>query len=125
MANKNFKEFVKGHKEEFIIGAIAGVTGIVGGYLLHEALSNRAISKLIGDVKAKPPKVLTPYKSAYGDVTDLWISRTTGNPTATIRDINWQHFGDVGGEFVDYCLDNGFITTMDQPINIFVEIVNE
>lgn len=124
MAKKNFKEFVKKHRKEIVGYTVVALTGVVAGYAVGEVLSDRAISKMLDNVKLSPPKACVPYKSAYGDVTDLWISGT-GNPMAVIRDINWQHFGDVGGEFVDYCLDNGFTTTMDQPINIFVEIVNE
>ena len=125
MAMENFKEFVKKHKKEIIIGTVAAVAGAVVGALLKEnIIIPRSVIKTLGDFDESRYKVLTPYKSAYGDCTDVWISGTTGNPTAIIRDINWQFMGDVGGEFVDYCLDNGITVTMDQPINVFMEIVN-
>lgn len=125
MAKKNFKEFVKEHKKEIIIGTIAGVTGVVAGYMLNEfIISPLYVRKFMAEVNEKPTKVLTPYKSHFGDCSELWIGGVTGNPTAIIRDINYQNFEEAGFEFVDYCLDNGITKTLDQPINVMIEIVN-
>lgn len=126
MAMKNFKEFVKGHKKEIVIGAVTATAGVIVGILLKDNLIiPKHIAKLVGDYDENLYKALTPYKSAFGECTDLWISGKTGNPTVIVRDVNWQFMGDVGGEFVDYCLDNGITVAMDRPINVFMEIVNE
>lgn len=123
MAKKNFKEFIKGHKREIIVGSVAALAGIGVGILLNgrKAVIPRSVTKALGD---NHTKVLKPYKSHFGECTDLWISGTTGNPMAVVRDINYQNFEEAGFEFIDYCLDNGITVGLDQPINVVMEIVN-
>lgn len=126
MAKKNFKEFVKEHKKEIIIGTAAALTGVVAGYLLNDKLVlPKSLSKELAETIKSPPKALTPYKSAVGDCTELWVSGKTGNPIAIVRGINYQNFEEAGFEFIDYCLDNGITKTLDQPITILMEIANE
>jgi hypothetical protein len=123
MAKKNFKEFVKDHKKEIIVGTIAALAGVGVGVLLNgrKLVIPKSVAKALAD---NPTKVLEPYKSHFGDCTDLWISGVTGNPMAIVRDISYQNFEEAGFEFIDYCLDNGITVNPEQPINVVMEIVN-
>ena len=123
MAKKNLKEFVKEHKKEIIIGTVAALTGVGVGVLLNgrKLVIPTSITKALAD---NPNKVLESYKSHFGECTDLWLNGVTGNPMGTVRDISYQNFEEAGFEFVDYCLDNGITKTLDQPINVMIEIVN-